>query len=258
MNSNSHISYQHTNGFNKYLKRVIKRILNYEDKNKKLNEILDEIRFPERNDEFKVDIFKNDILESYKVIETFDSENKKINVKNDIFELYRYILSKYGYYVSNNENIDYDINEFFTCLKMVLFTPISDRLQELIINFFTNIKKNKSYLNMREVFNKNSYTLAYANYIFNTKIAYEDTFFDEYIELIGIIDSRSKYNIFRDFLSYDLEEMASQMLEKKGLYTFEYSCIINNEYPNNLLGEYLKEEMNEYFSKKVQQNIILV
>jgi len=258
MDSNSHISYQYTNGFNKYLKRVIKRILNYDNKNANLNEILDEIRFPERDDEFNVDIFKNDILESYQVIETFKSEKKRIDVKNDILEFNRYILSKYGYYVSNNENIDYDINEFFTCLKKILSTPISDRLQELIINFFTNIKKNKSYLNMKEVFNKNSYTLAYANYMFNAKIAYDDTFFDEYVELIGIIDSRSKYNIFRDFLSYDLEEVASQMLEKKGLYTFEYSCIINNEYSNNLLGKYLKEEMNEYFAKNVQQNITLV
>ena len=250
--------------FNKYLRRTMKKILNYENKNNNLNEILDEIRFPDRIEEFNDKIFEEDFNNSLNVIKTFKSDKKQIDVRNDIFALKRHVFTHYHFYISKIEDIDYDTNIFFSCIVNILSNRFFDDIeknvyfQTLIINFLENVKQNKAFENLREIFNTNTHNqsnfdpLAYFNYMLNINIGIHDTMFNTFIELIKIINSSYfKFKNIRDFLAYDLDEVISQLLEKKGLYMFEYTCIINGEYPNQLLANYLKENIKFTISENI-------
>jgi hypothetical protein len=240
--------------FNKYLQRLINKILNYEDNNVKLNEWIENIHYPERSNEFDYLQFNNDILKAMNTISTMIGKNKKNNVTNDILELNRNVLTYYGKYINFHIQQNIDINKFLICLKTILTTPIDDNFERLIVTFLENININVKYRNLTEIFNPNSDTLAFITYFLNIEIANDDTFFDDFIHLIKIINTSNFYQPFREFLSYDLDNIVSLLLQEKGTYMVEYNRIIDGEAIDNItfnyhLALFLKDHIDTYFIK---------
>ena len=78
---------------NKDLNKLIKHVLNNEDKNLDIYSILQSIKFPESLDGFDEKIFREDIKFAFKCIRKFRSKNKKAIISGFILQIERYVLT---------------------------------------------------------------------------------------------------------------------------------------------------------------------
>jgi hypothetical protein len=236
---------------NKHLNKLIKDVINYEDKDMDINTILLSIRFPESPNDFDEYVFKSDIKYAYKCIKGFKSKNKKIKISKYIEDINKYVNTylEETLQKSNSLKTKSDVEEtldkdFFDSLKFILNINLDPQSQEAIGYFVRKIFDNTEYNYVLEIFEEKSNTLNIIKNIITKQNIYNDNKF--VISLYIIIDLMSK-NInlsyyLRKFLTYDLEKQLTFIVNNTE-NLLKYVGIINTNNRNTILNALLKEHM---------------
>jgi hypothetical protein len=243
---------EESSNLNQLLNKLIKDVINYEDKDMDINIILLSIRFPESSTYFDEVAFKSDIKYAYKCIKKFKSKNKKIKISKYIEDINRYVLT---YLEENHQKTTVSLHlksgdketldkDFFESLKYILNIDLDPRSQEAIGYIVRKIFDNIEYNYVLEIFEENSNTLNIIKNIITKQNIYNDNKF--VISLYIIIDLISK-NIklsyyLRKFLTYDLEKQLTFILNNTE-NLLKYVGIINTNNRNIILNALLKEHM---------------
>ena len=243
---------EESSNLNQLLNKLIKDVINYEDKDMDINKILLSIRFPESSTYFDEAAFKSDIKYAYKCIKKFKSKNKKIKISKYIEDINKYVNT---YLEENHQKTTVSLHlksgdketldkDFFESLKYILNIDLDPRSQEAIGYFVRKIFDNLEYNYVLEIFEEKSNTLNIIKNIITKQNIYNDNKF--VISLYIIIDLISK-NIklsyyLRKFLTYDLEKQLTFILNNTE-NLLKYVGIINTNNRNIILNALLKEHM---------------
>lgn len=225
---------------NKDLSKLIKDILNYEDKNLNIKSILDSIKFPESLDGFDEKIFNDNIQYAFKCIHKFRSKNKKTKVRELIVEIKNYVLNR----VNQNTKEELD-KDFFVILDKILNTDLDLKLQESIAYFITKLFDDE-YKYLANIFNtennKDNLNII-KSIIINRNLFEDDNLLLSIYLIINLISKNvnniNNNNILTKFLSYDFEKQLSCIVNNTP-YLLKYISIINNNNKNTLLNDLLK------------------
>jgi len=239
---------------NQILNKLIKDVLNYQDKDIDVNTILLSIPFSKLLNDFNDSHFKSDIKYAYKCIKGFKGKNKKINVTKYIEEINKYVntyLEETIHHTlkasfetkSKKEALDKD---FFNSLKFILnSTDLDYQSQESIGYFIRKIFDNIEYSYVLEIFEEQSNIFNIIKNVITKQNIYNDNKF--VISLYIIIDLISKNtdlsNYLKKFLAYDLEKQLTFIVNNTE-NLLKYISIINNTNNKNItLNVLLKEHM---------------
>lgn len=224
---------------NKDLSKLIKDVLNYEDKNLNIKSILESIKFPESLDGFDEKMFNDNIEYAFKCIHKFRSKNKKIKVKEYIVEIKKYVLNRV------NENTEEEIDkDFFVILDKILNTDLNLKSQQAIGYFITKIFNNE-YKYLANIFdtNNNDNLNIIKNIIISRNLFDDDNLLLSIYVIINLIsnnvDNINHNNILTKFLSYDFEKQLTFIVNDTS-YLLKYISIINKNNKNTLLNDLLK------------------
>ncbi len=240
---------------NKDLSKLIKDVLNYEDKNLNIKSILESIKFPESLDGFDEKMFNDNIEYAFKCIHKFRSKNKKIKVKEYIVEIKKYVLNRV------NENTEEEIDkDFFFILDKILNTDLNLKSQEAIGYFITKIFNNE-YKYLANIFdtNNNDNLNIIKNIIISRNLFDDDNLLLSIYVIINLIsnnvDNINDNNILTKFLSYDFEKELTFILNDTS-YLLKYISIINKNNKNTLLNDLLKSHF-KYIILYIQNQAFL-
>ena len=243
---------QYKNPLNRTLNKLIKDVLNYEDKELDINTILLSIRFPESLSDFDENAFKSDIKYAYKCIKKFKSKNKKNSITQCIEEIDKYVLSnlndfhikKPEYIATKVEEVQTLDKDFFTSLTIILNTELDTQTQESIGYFIKKIFDNDEYKYILEIFDTNANILNIVKKIIIKQNLYDEIDFVKslYIIIELITKSNDLSNYLRIFLSYDLEKEVSFIVNNTE-NLLKYVSIINKNNKNTILNENLKNHI---------------
>jgi len=238
---------------NKDLSKLIKDVLNYEDKNLNIKSILESIKFPESLDGFDEKMFDDNIEYAFKCIHKFRSKNKKIKVKEYIVEIKKYVLNRV------NENTEEEIDkDFFFILDKILNTDLNLKSQEAIGYFITKIFNNEyKYLaNIFDIENNNDNLNIIKNIIISRNLFDDDNLLLSIYVIINLISNNiNDNNILTKFLSYDFEKQLTFIVNDTS-YLLKYISIINKNNKNTLLNDLLKSHF-KYIILYIQNQAFL-
>jgi hypothetical protein len=254
---------QHKNPLNIAFNKLIKDVINYEDKELDINTILLSIQFPEElTNDFDETAFKSDIKYGYKCIKKIKSKNKKINITQCIEKIEKYVLLKLNENrlikpqyiptkVEENQTLDKD---FFISLKNILNTELDIKSQEAIGYFIKKIFDNDEYKYILDIFDKNANILnIMKNIIIKNNIFSDEKFMISLYIIIELISKNTDLsNYLRIFLSYDLEKQVSFIVNNTE-NLLKYVSIINKNNKNVVLNEILKNHIR-YIILYIQNN----
>jgi hypothetical protein len=240
-----------SSNLNQVLNKLIKDVLNYEDKDIDINTILLSIRFPEESTDFDEYVFKSDIKYAYKCIKGFKSKNKKSNISKYIEEINKYVNTyleenrQKSKYLQTKLRIEETLDkDFFDSLKFILNIDLDHQSQEAIGYFVRKIFDNIEYNYVLEIFEEKSNIFNIIKNIITKQNIYNDNKF--VISLYIIIDLITKNNelsnYLRKFLKYDLEKQLKFIVNNTE-NLLKYVSIINKNNKNVILNELLKEHM---------------
>ncbi len=237
---------------NKDLSKLIKDVLNYEDKNLNIKSILESIKFPESLDGFDEKMFNDNIEYAFKCIHKFRSKNKKIKVKEYIVEIKKYVLNRV------NENTEEEIDkDFFFILDKILNTDLNLKSQEAIGYFITKIFNNE-YKYLANIFdtNNNDNLNIIKNIIISRNLFDDDNLLLSIYVIINLISNNvNNNNILTKFLSYNFEKELTFIVNDTS-YLLKYISIINKNNKNTLLNDLLKSHF-KYIILYIQNQAFL-
>lgn len=240
---------------NKDLSKLIKDVLNYEDKNLNIKSILESIKFPESLDGFDEKMFNDNIEYAFKCIHKFRSKNKKIKVKEYIVEIKKYVLNRV------NENTEEEIDkDFFFILDKILNTDLNLKSQEAIGYFITKLFNNE-YKYLANIFdtNNNDNLNIIKNIIISRNLFDDDNLLLSIYVIINLIsnnvDNINDNNILTKFLSYNFEKELTFIVNDTS-YLLKYISIINKNNKNTLLNDLLKSHF-KYIILYIQNQAFL-
>ena len=241
---------------NKDLSKLIKDVLNYEDKNLNIKSILESIKFPESLDGFDEKMFNENIEYAFKCIHKFRSKNKKVKVKEFIVEIKKYVLNRI------NQNTEEEIDkDFFVILDKILNTDLNLKSQEAIGYFITKIFNNEyKYLaNIFDIKNNNDNLNIIKNIIISRNLFDDDNLLLSIYVIINLISNNvnniNDDNILTKFLSYDFEKQLIFIVNNTS-YLLKYISIINKNNKNTLLNDLLKSHF-KYIILYIQNQAFL-
>lgn len=220
---------------NKDLNKLIKDVLNNEDKNVDIYSILQSIKFPESLDGFDEKIFREDIKFAFKCIRKFRSKNKKAIISGFILQIERYVLT----HINENTKEELD-KDFFVILDKILNTDLNLKSQEAIGYFITKLF-NDDYKYLANIFDKENDNLnIIKSIIINRNLFDDDNLLLSIYVIINLISNNiNNNNTLTKFLSYNFEEQLTFIVNDTS-YLLKYISIINNNNKNTLLNDLLK------------------
>lgn len=220
---------------NKDLNKLIKHVLNNEDKNLDIYSILQSIKFPESLDGFDEKIFREDIKFAFKCIRKFRSKNKKSIISGFIVQIERYVLT----HINENTKEELD-KDFFVILDKILNTDLNLKSQEAIGYFITKLF-NDDYKYLANIFDKENDNLnIIKSIIINRNLFDDDNLLLSIYVIINLISNNiNNNNTLTKFLLYNFEEQLTFIVNDTS-YLLKYISIINNNNKNTLLNDLLK------------------
>jgi hypothetical protein len=229
---------------NKELNKLIHKILDYDNNDRILsivqNITLNGIDFTK----FDIQKFNSDVIYAFKRIKKFKSINKKKRVSEFIVNLNKKVLSQYNQ--KNNKIIDNNLflDTFFSLFENVLNIGINENIQNNIGYFLQITFDKEKYADFHKLFDKTNNQINIFDFLGNSSV--DSELIISILNIIKFIKNDERNIYLRDFLSYDLENIAEQIYSNEK-YLLKYLSIINNEkylYKNTILNPFLKKYIN--------------